>query len=73
METGLLLCTCGGHRAEVTDLAVNVDNTLFASSSNDHTVRCWSLEASLKPRHAPQPLFVVRGPQSLLGKLGGFV
>lgn len=45
-ETALLLCTCRGHRAEVTDLAVNVDNTLFASSSNDHTVRCWSLEVS---------------------------
>lgn len=45
-ETALLLCTCRGHRAEVTDLAVNVDNTLFASSSNDHTVRCWSLKVS---------------------------
>lgn len=46
METALLLCTCRGHRAEVTDLAVNTDNTLFASSSNDHTVRCWSLQVS---------------------------
>ena len=47
VETALLLCTCRGHRAEITDLAVNVDNTLFASSSNDHTVRCWSLQARL--------------------------
>ena len=48
MQTGLLVCTCRGHTAEVTDLAISADNALLASSSNDHTVRCWSLQV-----HAP--------------------
>ncbi len=55
MQTGLLVRTCRGHVAEVTDLAVSADNALLASSSNDHTVRCWSLQ--------------VRGP--LYAALGG--
>ncbi|KAK9829398.1 hypothetical protein WJX72_005590 [[Myrmecia] bisecta] len=46
-ETAMLLRSCRGHDGEVTDLAVSVDNTMVASSSNDHTVRCWNLEADV--------------------------
>lgn len=44
-DTGLLQCSCRGHMAEITDLSVSADNSLFASASNDRTVRTWSLQA----------------------------
>jgi len=45
VQTALLLRSCRGHDGEVTDLAINLDSTMVASSSNDTTIRCWSLEA----------------------------
>ena len=33
-----------GHEAEVTDLAISCNNELVASSSNDSTIRVWSLK-----------------------------
>ena len=45
-QTGLLQCSCRGHTAEITDLSVSADNALFASASNDRTVRTWSLKVS---------------------------
>lgn len=33
-----------GHEAELTDLAVSCDNKMVASSSNDYTIRVWSLK-----------------------------
>lgn len=42
-ETGLLLKTCRGHDAEITDFAVSVCNGFVASSSNDCTIRVWHL------------------------------
>ena len=53
VQTALLLRSCRGHDGEVTDLAINLDSTMVASSSNDTTIRCWSLEACtllIKPR-----------------------
>ena len=44
VESALLLASCRGHQGEVTDLAVNVDNSIVASSSNDTVIRCWSLQ-----------------------------
>ena len=44
VHTAMLLTSCRGHDGEVTDLAVNLDSTIVASSSNDTTIRCWSLE-----------------------------
>ena len=50
-QTGLLQCSCRGHTAEITDLSVSADNALFASASNDRTVRTWSLKVSLTVGH----------------------
>lgn len=47
IEAALLIACCRGHDGEVTDLATNADNTIVASSSNDATIRCWSLKVSL--------------------------
>ena len=44
IETALLLTTCRGHEAEITDLALSAGNDVAASSSNDSTIRCWSLK-----------------------------
>ena len=49
VQTALLLRSCRGHDGEVTDLAINLDSTMVASSSNDTTIRCWSLEACTLP------------------------
>ena len=43
VEGALLLASCRGHQGEVTDFAVNADNSIVASSSNDTVIRCWSL------------------------------
>eukprot|EP00210_Caulerpa_lentillifera_P006495 g6205.t1 len=40
---GLLLITCRGHMGEITDLKISCDDSIFASSSIDSTVRVWSL------------------------------
>lgn len=50
-QTALLLRSCRGHDGEVTDLAINRDNTMVASSSNDTTIRCWSLEVPMLQTH----------------------
>ena len=50
IEAALLIACCRGHDGEVTDLATNADNTIVASSSNDATIRCWSLKVSLPHR-----------------------
>ena len=41
----LLLTTCRGHTAEITDVKMSWDDTVAASSSNDCTIRCWDLQA----------------------------
>lgn len=43
----MLSRSCRGHDGEVTDLAINMQSSMVASSSNDQTIRCWSLEVSL--------------------------
>lgn len=50
-QTGLLQCSCRGHTAEITDLSVSADNALFASASNDRTVRTWSLKVDSAAGH----------------------
>jgi WD40 repeat protein len=49
--TGLLKCTCRGHDGEISDLSVSCDNTMFASSSIDFSIRVWRLLGD-----APVPL-----------------
>ncbi|GIM13074.1 hypothetical protein Vretimale_16295, partial [Volvox reticuliferus] len=43
-ETGTLLKSCRGHDAEITDFAVNRDNTMLASGDVAHAIRVWSLQ-----------------------------
>lgn len=45
LRTGDLLFTLRGHVGNITDLAVNHDNTLLASSSDDKTVRVWEISS----------------------------
>ncbi|KAJ1733937.1 hypothetical protein LPJ61_001323 [Coemansia biformis] len=48
-QTGYLINTFKGHREVVTDMALNVEGTLLASSSTDGTVRIWNLKTG-EPR-----------------------
>ncbi|KAL3881699.1 hypothetical protein ACJMK2_028102 [Sinanodonta woodiana] len=41
---GRLLATLRGHSAEITDMAVNYENTLLATGSCDKTIRIWCLK-----------------------------
>lgn len=43
---GRLLCTFRGATAEITDIAVNLDNTLLAAGSLDHIVRVWDMQTA---------------------------
>ncbi|XP_031621174.1 bromodomain and WD repeat-containing protein 3 isoform X2 [Contarinia nasturtii] len=43
---GRLLCTFRGASAEITDIAVNLDNTLLAAGSLDHIVRVWDMQTA---------------------------
>lgn len=54
METAFCLASCRGHEGDITDLAVNLNNTLVASASNDYNIRVWRLPDGL-------PISVLRG------------
>ncbi|CAK7326373.1 unnamed protein product [Dovyalis caffra] len=54
METAFCLASCRGHEGDITDLAVNSNNTLVASSSNDCIIRVWRLPDGM-------PISVLRG------------
>ncbi|KAL0414816.1 UNVERIFIED_CONTAM: PH-interacting protein [Sesamum radiatum] len=54
METAYCLASCRGHEGDITDLAVNFNNTLVASASNDCVIRVWRLPDGL-------PISVLRG------------
>lgn len=51
-ETGLLLRSCRGHCAEVTDFAVSPDGKLLASGDTASVIRVWSLEVGLPSKRA---------------------
>ncbi|GFR48989.1 hypothetical protein Agub_g11008, partial [Astrephomene gubernaculifera] len=42
--TGVLLKSCRGHDAEITDFAVSADNRLLASGDTASSIRVWSLQ-----------------------------
>ena len=42
-DDGRLLSTLRGHAAEISDMAVNHENTLMASASCDKVIRVWCL------------------------------
>ncbi|KAK2990255.1 hypothetical protein RJ640_014707 [Escallonia rubra] len=54
METAYCLVSCRGHDGDITDLAVNFNNTLVASASNDFIIRVWRIPDGL-------PISVLRG------------
>ncbi|KAL7144369.1 hypothetical protein ABFS83_07G007100 [Erythranthe nasuta] len=54
METAYCLASSRGHEGDITDLAVNFNNTLVASASNDCVIRVWRLPDGL-------PISVLRG------------
>ncbi|GJY82326.1 bromodomain and WD repeat-containing protein 1 [Tanacetum coccineum] len=43
MEIAFCLASCRGHEGDITDLAVNLNNSLVASASNDYNIRVWRL------------------------------
>ncbi|KAJ1815557.1 hypothetical protein LPJ75_002328, partial [Coemansia sp. RSA 2598] len=48
-RTGYLIKTFKGHQGMVSDIALNVENTLLASASTDGSVRIWNLKTG-EPR-----------------------
>ncbi|XP_076901951.1 uncharacterized protein LOC143556546 [Bidens hawaiensis] len=54
METAFCLASCRGHEGDITDLAVNLNNTLVASASNDYNIRVWRMPDGM-------PISVLRG------------
>ncbi|KAJ1905721.1 hypothetical protein LPJ81_001771, partial [Coemansia sp. IMI 209127] len=48
-QTGYLINTFKGHHEVITDITLNVENTLLASASADGTVRIWNLKTG-EPR-----------------------
>ena len=44
-RSGRLMATLRGHATEITDMAVNYENTLLATGSMDKSVRVWSLRS----------------------------
>ncbi|XP_025097468.1 PH-interacting protein-like isoform X2 [Pomacea canaliculata] len=61
-DSGRLLATLRGHSSEITDLAVNYENTLLASSSCDKMVRVWCLRTKA-------PLAVLQGHTGAINTL----
>lgn len=43
-HTGRLLKTFRGAQYEISDISVNVENTLLAAGSLDHVLRVWNLQ-----------------------------
>ena len=64
VATGLLRCSCRGHDAEISDLSVNCDNSMVASSSVDGDVRVWRLHGGGQQGGSGQigaPIAVLQG------------
>ncbi|XP_056588592.1 PH-interacting protein isoform X1 [Triplophysa dalaica] len=53
-DNGRLLATLRGHAAEISDMAVNYENTLLAAGSCDKMIRVWCLQTAA-------PLAVLEG------------
>lgn len=59
---GRLLETLRGHSAEITDMAVNYENTLLAAGSCDKIIRVWCLRAAA-------PIAVLTGHSAMITSL----
>ncbi|KAJ2597814.1 hypothetical protein GGF39_002897, partial [Coemansia sp. RSA 1721] len=64
-RTGYLIKTFKGHQGMVSDIALNVENTLLASASTDGTVRIWHLKTG-EPRAV-----LVANPQGRVKSITG--
>ena len=60
--TGRLLATLRGHAAEITDLAVNYENTVLAVGSCDKLIRVWCLATT-------SPVAVLHGHTGMITSL----
>lgn len=56
---GRLLATLRGHAAEITDIAVNYENTLVAAGSCDKMIRVWCIKTT-------QPICVLTGHSGMI-------
>ena len=60
--TGRLLATLRGHAAEITDMAVNYENTILAVGSCDKLIRVWCLGTT-------SPVAVLHGHTGMITSL----
>ena len=60
--SGRLLVTLRGCAAEITDLAVNYENTVIAAGSCDKQIRLWCLKTAI-------PLAVLHGHSGMITSL----
>ena len=63
--TGLLKCTCRGHEAEISDLSVSCDNSMFASASVDASIRVWRLHGE-ENEQVGAPISVLMGHEEMV-------
>lgn len=61
-DDGRLLATLRGHAAEISDMAVNYENTLLAAGSCDKMIRVWCLQTCA-------PLAVLEGHSASITSL----
>lgn len=59
---GRLLATLRGHSAEITDMAVNYENTLIAAGSCDKIIRVWCLRSKA-------PVAILQGHTGMITSL----
>lgn len=61
-DDGRLLATLRGHAAEISDMAVNYENTMIAAGSCDKMIRVWCLRTCA-------PLAVLQGHSASITSL----
>ncbi|KAK3741718.1 hypothetical protein QZH41_012911 [Actinostola sp. cb2023] len=61
-KNGHLLATLRGHQAEITDIAINYENTLVAAGSCDKLIRVWSLKTTY-------PVAILQGHTGMITSL----
>ncbi|EDO38859.1 predicted protein, partial [Nematostella vectensis] len=61
-KDGRLLATLRGHNGEVSDIAINYENTLVAAGSCDKLIRVWSLQTTY-------PVAVLQGHTGMITSL----
>lgn len=65
-DDGRLLATLRGHAAEISDMAVNYENTLLASAGCDKMIRVWCLRTCA-------PITVLQGHTASITSIQVFI